>query len=161
LELSLACAFSDDHWAGIFLEDILLAKGNIIVEGFVFMPEFPEQHPKTVDIFFRVGSLSYLFASFEDFRGTPHGHVSILVESACILVKWAQLQIADSNSTCSLGSSIVLELYKDIVRREMTMHQGRVEGMESIQYLGKRQGDLILVLKVQVPPQLSTVLTVQ
>ena len=41
------------------------------------------------------------------------------------------------------------------------MHQGRVEGMESIQDLGKRQGELILVLKVQVPPQLSPFLTVQ
>ena len=33
--------------------------------------------------------------------------------------------------------------------------------MESIQDLGKRQGELILVLKVQVPPQLSPFLTVQ
>jgi hypothetical protein len=89
LEFSLACTLCDDHWAGIFLEDILLAKGYIIVEGFVFMPEFPKEHPKTVDILFRVGSLSYLFPSFEDFRGAPHAHVSILVECACILVKWA------------------------------------------------------------------------
>ena len=93
-----------------------MAKGNIIVEWLVLMPEFPEQHPKTVDILFRIGSLSYLFASFEDFRGAPHGHVSILVECARILVKWAQLQIPDADSTCSLGSSIVLELNKDIVR---------------------------------------------
>ena len=89
LKFSLACALCDDHWTGIFLEDILLAKGYIIVEGFVFMPEFPKEHPKTVDILFRVGSLSYLFPSFEDFRGAPHAHVSILVECACILVKWA------------------------------------------------------------------------
>jgi hypothetical protein len=41
------------------------------------------------------------------------------------------------------------------------MHQGRVEGMESIQNLGKREGELILVLEVQVPPQLSPFLTVQ
>ena len=41
------------------------------------------------------------------------------------------------------------------------MHQWWVEGMESIQYLGKREGELILVLKVQVPPQLSPFLTVQ
>jgi hypothetical protein len=94
----------------------LLTKGYIIVKGFVFMPEFPEQHPKTVNILFRVGSLSNLFASFEDFRGTPYGHVSILVESARILVKWAQLQITDADSTCSLGAPIVLELNKDIVR---------------------------------------------
>ena len=89
LEFSLACAFCDDHWAGIFLEDILLAKCYIIVEGFVFMPKFPKEHPKTVDILFGVRSLSYLFASLENFRGAPHAHVSILVECACILVKWA------------------------------------------------------------------------
>lgn len=93
-----------------------MAKGYIIVEGFVFMPEFPEQHSKTVNILLRIGSLCNFFASFEDFRGAPHCHVSILVESARILVKWAKLQITDADSTCSLGSSIVLELNKDIVR---------------------------------------------
>ena len=137
LEFSLACALCDDHWAGIFLEDILLAKSNVVVKGFVFMPELPKEHPKTVDILFRVGSLSYLFASLEDFRGAPNAHISILVECAGILVKWAQLQITDADSTGSLGPSIGLELNKDIVSCEMTMHQGRVEGMESIQDLGK------------------------
>ena len=80
------------------------------------MPELPKEHPKTVDILFRVGSLSYLFPSLEDFRGAPHAHVSILVECAGILVKWAQLKITDADSTCSLRSSIGLELNKNIVR---------------------------------------------
>jgi hypothetical protein len=39
-----------------------------------------------------------------------------LVECAGILVKWAQLQITDADSTCSLWPSIGLELNKDIVR---------------------------------------------
>lgn len=43
----------------------------------------------------------------------------------------------------------------------MAMHQGRIEGMESIQDLGKREGELILVLKVKIPPQFCPVLTVQ
>ena len=41
LEFNFVSVFCDDHRAGIFLEDVLLAKGHIIVEGFVFMPEFP------------------------------------------------------------------------------------------------------------------------
>ena len=144
--LLLFCRFfSYYHRPCIFMKDILLTKSKIIVKRFMFMPELPEKHSKTVNIFLWISSLGNLFSRLQSFRSAPHCRVSILVECACVLMQRTQFKISNTDSMSLFWPTVGLEFNEYIVGREMPVDQRRVEGMECVQNLSQIECKLIFV----------------